>query len=65
MSNEQTYLTAHKENGRWYFKEHKTKKPDLQTLLNNYKKGVSGIATETPKKMEEVVQETILNNMRS
>lgn len=37
MSKEQTYLTAHKENGRWYFKEHKTKKPDLQTLLNNYK----------------------------
>lgn len=35
-----SYLTAHKsEVGRWYFKEHKTKTSDLQTLLNNYKKG--------------------------
>lgn len=34
-----SYLTAHKANGRWCFKEHKTKKPDLQTLLNNYMKG--------------------------
>ena len=36
-----TYLTAHKANGRWYFKEHKTNKPDLQTLLNNYLKGTN------------------------
>lgn len=43
-----TYLTAHKsESGRWYFKEHKTKKPDLQTLLNNYKKGTDNGNTKT------------------
>lgn len=43
-----SYLTGHKTpSGRWYFKEHKTKKPDLQTLLNNYKKGTDNGNTKT------------------
>lgn len=44
-----TYLTAHKANGRWYFKEHKTNKPDLWTQIQEFNKKYTPISCRKDK----------------